>query len=548
MVDLRPIGINIDTLNKYNYDRLMSSVSDIDGTPYISNCPKITGDTECKFLYSDKHEDVVITYKHKVHIAKGSYGVVHNATMKKGAELKDVVIKLVKYKNAEQITDVIKEVIMQYIISSVIVFENSVCPKVYRIFINDEDDMIIGIVMDKVNSSFNDKLAELYNFPAHIQLLFICTYLLRFSVIMDKLFELYNFNHRDMKPNNIMCGKDPLDIKIIDFGMSCMTYNGIKIFTDNYYRTQNSKQGRDLYQLLSYLTHDKENPSMELLSKITKFQLKPLMDMIKINGINLKHVSPTMIETKIDPHLKHNRLVFEDAKNLEFSFKRGIIENLNFEKFSTPRKTTLLIPSPTNWGFDKDFSIYLFLENLDYEINVREINNNLLLILNEMAKSNNFVHYYGDIKNKITTEISTYTGKTFIISDSNSLKYHSMISYQILTDELLKRAFTSPYVFSIYRLNRVTHSLEKLDIAKSHEPIDRKKYKYFAYEFFLSNEIIHREYPLVSTVTGGTLLKKSVEQDTLPSKPVEQGTLPNITNNKKYEWYIGLFGGSYYIK
>lgn len=526
MVDLRPIGINIDTLNKYNYDRLMSSVSDADGTegavatPYISNCPKITGDTECKFLYSDKHEDIVITYKHKVHIAKGSYGIVHNATMKKGTELKDVVIKLVKYKNAGQIADVIKEVIMQYIISSVIVFENSVCPKVYKIFINDEDDMIIGIVMDKVNSSFNDKLVELYNFPAHIQLLFICTYLSRFSVIMDKLFELYNFNHRDMKPNNIMCGKDPLDVKIIDFGMSCMTYNGIKIYTENYYKTQNSKQGRDLYQLLSYLTHDKENPSTELLSKVTKFQLKPLMDMIKINGINLKHVSPTMIETKIDPHLKHNRLVFEDAKNLEFSFRRGIIENLNFEKFSTPRKTTLLIPSPTNWGFDKDFSIYLFLENLDYEINVKEINNNLLLILNELAKSNNFVHYYGDLKN----EISTYIEKTLIISDSNALKYHSIISYQILTDELLKRAFTSPYVFSVYRLNRATHSLEKLDITKSYEPIDRKKYKYFTYEFFLSNAIVHKEYPLDPIITGG-----------------------NRKDNKKYDWYIGLFGGSYYI-
>jgi serine/threonine protein kinase len=525
MVDLRPIGINLDILNKYNYEKLMASVT-IDGTPFISECPRITGTTNSKFLYTERGINVAITYTHGIHIAKGAYGIVYNAVMSKDEYKTNVVIKLVKFKNVRQITDVINEVIMQYIISSVVVFGESVCPKIYKIFINTEDDMIIGIVMDKINSSFLDKLYELKNYPSYIQLSYICSYLLRLSIIFDKLFELYNFSHRDMKPNNIMCGTNPLDVKLIDFGMACMKYNGINIFTQSYYNTQNSKQGRDLYQLLSYLTHTKENPDLELLHKDSILQLKPLMDLIKIMGITLKNISDMPINTRINPHLKNNRMIFEDAKNLEFSFSKGMIETLNLEKFSTPGRTTLMIPSPNNWGFDKNYSIYLFLESLEYEIDIKEINNGLLLILNELSKNYKFTQYYANIEDQLLKEIVIYTGKT--LSDSNSLKYYCMMSYQILTSELLSRAFTHPFVFSIYRFDRTKKLLEIMDKIMSLERIDVTKYKYFTYEFCLSKNIVSEEYPITpaamtpAAMTGGA-------------------------NKKTYDWYIGLFGDQYYV-
>lgn len=63
------------------------------------------------------------------------------------------------------------------------------------------------------------------------------------------------FNHRDLKDDNIMCDintNDPLnpELRIIDFGLSCMTINGVNLTCGLLSNKMCCHTSRDLAQML----------------------------------------------------------------------------------------------------------------------------------------------------------------------------------------------------------------------------------------------------------------------------------------------------------
>ena len=76
--------------------------------------------------------------------------------------------------------------------------------------------------------------------------------------ILDFFYRRLAFNHRDCKPNNVLYNYDSrtgaLDIKLIDFGYSCLCWNGITIHAGDRFRGKCNLVTRDLTQYL-YATY-----------------------------------------------------------------------------------------------------------------------------------------------------------------------------------------------------------------------------------------------------------------------------------------------------
>jgi serine/threonine protein kinase len=80
------------------------------------------------------------------------------------------------------------------------------------------------------------------------------------------------FNHRDLKGDNVMYVRDAdnkLIFKLIDMGMSCLTWNGLKLTGSSYYGASACfKKDRDLAQLFLYLHNHTPNITPRLKGHI----------------------------------------------------------------------------------------------------------------------------------------------------------------------------------------------------------------------------------------------------------------------------------------
>lgn len=80
------------------------------------------------------------------------------------------------------------------------------------------------------------------------------------------------FNHRDLKGDNVMYLRDAdnkLIFKLIDMGMSCLTWNGLKLTGSSYYGASACfKKDRDLAQLFLYLHNHTPNITPRLKGHI----------------------------------------------------------------------------------------------------------------------------------------------------------------------------------------------------------------------------------------------------------------------------------------
>ena len=92
------------------------------------------------------------------------------------------------------------------------------------------------------------------------------------------------FNHRDLKPDNIMYSKTPYgaySFKLIDFGLSCLTWKGLTIHDAAVFTSTNPcfKQDRDIPQLLYSLI-------IHVGRKFLSDTLLPRLDAILVSTIN----------------------------------------------------------------------------------------------------------------------------------------------------------------------------------------------------------------------------------------------------------------------
>ena len=83
--------------------------------------------------------------------------------------------------------------------------------------------------------------------------------LLQISHILHFFGDTLQFNHRDLKDDNIMYTKigDKMIYKLIDFGFSCLQWNQLQIKTSLQFPIERPcfKEGRDLAQLIYYLIY-----------------------------------------------------------------------------------------------------------------------------------------------------------------------------------------------------------------------------------------------------------------------------------------------------
>ncbi len=116
--------------------------------------------------------------------------------------------------------------------------------------------------MENIPLTFDAYLKQLYKEFGKLSFVHMGGLFYHIALVLHKLEKRYGFQHCDLHGGNIMITRDAR-VKIIDFGMSCMNYNGTRYSVD-YENTQydgafpaKSCMSYDLLILISWLTEYK---------------------------------------------------------------------------------------------------------------------------------------------------------------------------------------------------------------------------------------------------------------------------------------------------
>jgi serine/threonine protein kinase len=213
-LDLKPYGID------FVFRPGKNEIEDI----YTSKIIPATfnGSDMKKPLLSDSFTINHVNYAVKKILGSGSFGTTYQVT---GPDGKDYALKSVQWN-----VDVFSEIVQQILVvnTTADLPDGPFAPRIFtvshdktknNIYILSElmDDTIWNIIMGQTREQ-NDKAVP------HIV-----------SQVAYRLFELQNllqFNHRDLKTNNVMYKTNPDGhsvVKFIDFGYSCMKWKGVHI-------------------------------------------------------------------------------------------------------------------------------------------------------------------------------------------------------------------------------------------------------------------------------------------------------------------------------
>lgn len=205
---------------------------------------------------TEKNSFVSITMSNKTYsiieiLGKGTYGETFLARSSDG---KDYAIKRIELHHASDWISIVKEALIH-----IILYETSLNePKgpYVPIFYEIAYDPSEREVYIRTELMRNTVRYLLKNLPEDQKNQFVPTFILDIANILRFFGEKLQFNHRDMKSDNIMYIRDPTTnlrlYKLIDFGFSCLTYKGVKIKAGNYYAAAKScyRTDRDLSMLL----------------------------------------------------------------------------------------------------------------------------------------------------------------------------------------------------------------------------------------------------------------------------------------------------------
>lgn len=141
-----------------------------------------------------------------------------------------IAVKIMKGLEGNTLYDAFQECLVQILIyeatKDITIPENKLvgpfCPK-FLLLGRDRDS--IYIMMERIQFNINDAIKKkpLSNFIKESTLQ-ICR-------ILKILYEKLKYNHRDFKPDNIMYNivDGNINVKLIDFGFSCLTYKNLRI-------------------------------------------------------------------------------------------------------------------------------------------------------------------------------------------------------------------------------------------------------------------------------------------------------------------------------
>ena len=179
-------------------------------------------------------------------LGRGSYGTTYQAVR----DDEVVALKVVQNPN---LASLCKESIIQILLMKESEQEENgpFVPRLYEIAFNRELDEAY-IVSERMTGTLfhliqrNSKQENDRILPGAIQ---------EIANSLQFLGERLKFNHRDLKPDNIMYTKTPYgaySYKLIDFGLSCLRWNGLKIQNESFFPSEKIcfKKDRDIPQLL----------------------------------------------------------------------------------------------------------------------------------------------------------------------------------------------------------------------------------------------------------------------------------------------------------
>jgi len=165
------------------------------------------------------------TYQLDKKLGTGSFGTTYKAI----SNGKEFAIKQMKLEDTRELWDSIKEVILQILLYDATkdLANGPYVPQVFEIAYYRKKNKLF-IIQEMMDGTFESLINHRTKEENETQLLN------DIEVIANQLEWLgtnLQFNHRDLKSDNIMYKLSPkgYTLRLIDFGMSCMTWNGIHL-------------------------------------------------------------------------------------------------------------------------------------------------------------------------------------------------------------------------------------------------------------------------------------------------------------------------------
>jgi len=257
-IDLRPYGIQMildENMTGEVFEKML--VEDINTNEIYFSSDMKSVQIRNTFSNIDTEYDII-----KV-IGAGSYGAISECANVETC--KPVAIKVIRFlpKNGPiefQSHNFLKECIIQIILSSVskqLGFPNGGVPEIYSVGFYYDASGLNGIIVSELMK--NTLRAYIEGKDEETNDIIIPDMLLQISHILNFFGDTLQFNHRDLKDDNIMYSKigDKMIYKLIDFGFSCLQWNQLQIKTSLQFPEERPcfKEGRDLAQLIYYLIY-----------------------------------------------------------------------------------------------------------------------------------------------------------------------------------------------------------------------------------------------------------------------------------------------------
>jgi len=256
------------------------------------------------------------TYTYKQLLGKGSYGTTYRAVHNG----KDIAIKQLRPRNSEELWDAIKETILQILLyhETKKQKDGPYVPEIYEIAYDPKEKQLFMIqeMMDGTFESLIKSRTKLENethLPQEFQTI---------ASQLEWLGQHLQFNHRDFKSDNIMYKQhgSTYELRLIDFGQSCMTWHGHVLSAASYIFPTTRKcyrKSRDLtalfFEIAVYEGSYISKKTRELLHTMTTFYVHgKKIDMIKnmnwnntYNFLNGKNVeNPKAVPTTVRKTIK----------------------------------------------------------------------------------------------------------------------------------------------------------------------------------------------------------------------------------------------------
>jgi serine/threonine protein kinase len=240
-IDLRPYGL----------DWTLDPAKMTEPIPARYNIARVTRQSQGQLVFSlpDWPAPKIFNMTKRL----GEKGTFGNTWLTNTVSGSDTIIKVID-NSAGDLTDkdVVLESVIQIIIEKTTEHEsvpeiNLVGPFCPRLYLIGKSASTYYLVMEKMKETIYTSLWSSADKPSLIRYYF-CQIAKIAGILNTKL----QFNHRDFKTDNIMYThrNGVRQVRYIDFGFSCLKYNGMPIITPNYYVKQCNLPSRDMNSLL----------------------------------------------------------------------------------------------------------------------------------------------------------------------------------------------------------------------------------------------------------------------------------------------------------